>query len=68
MLEAFQETRASVYAHMEALVMAHPLHSVLRSIPAAGIGTAAPILTEVVGKDFAAAGHSASCSSPAPVT
>ncbi|MHA7173033.1 transposase, partial [Arthrobacter monumenti] len=41
---------------------------VLTSIPAVGIRTEARILTEVVGKDFATAGHLASYAGLAPVT
>jgi hypothetical protein len=49
-------------------VEAHPLHPVLTSLPAVGVGTAARILTEIVGKDFASAGHLASYAGLAPVT
>ncbi|MBP2216542.1 transposase [Arthrobacter sp. CAN_C5] len=47
---------------------AHPLHPVLTSLPAVGVRTAARILTEIVGKDFASAGHLASYAGLAPVT
>jgi transposase len=40
----------------EIIVEAHPLHPVLTSLPAVGVRTAAGILTEIVGKDFASAG------------
>lgn len=60
--------RAVVAADVEALVEAHPLHPVLISMPGVGIRTAARILTEVVGKDFADAAHLASYAGIAPVT
>lgn len=68
MLARFHEARATIYAQVEALVEAHPLHPVLTSLPAVGVRTAARILTEVVGKDFASAGHLASYAGLAPVT
>jgi transposase len=68
MLAAFHEARATVYAQVEALVEAHPLHHVLTSLPAVGVRTAARILTEVVGKDFASAAHLASYAGLTPVT
>jgi transposase len=68
MLAGFHEARASVYAQVGALVEAHPLHQVLTSLPAVGVRTAARILTEVVGKDFASAAHLASYAGLAPVT
>lgn len=68
MLAGFHEARATIYAQVEALVEAHPLHTVLTSLPAIGVRTAARILTEVVGKDFGSAGHLASYAGLAPVT
>jgi transposase len=52
--------RATVAAQVESLVEAHPLAEVLTSMPGVGVRTAARILTEVVGKDFADARHLAS--------
>ncbi|KAA9392883.1 IS110 family transposase [Kocuria coralli] len=60
--------RATVATQVEALVEAHPLSAVLTSMPGIGVRTAARILTEVVGKDFADAGHLASYAGIAPVT
>lgn len=68
MLADIRESRDTVFAQVEALVEAHPLHPVLTSLPAVGVRTAARILTEIVGKDFATAGHLASYAGLAPVT
>jgi len=68
MLLGLRDARAEIYAQVEALVEAHPLHLVLTSIPAVGVRTEARILTEIVGKDFATAGHLASYAGLAPVT
>lgn len=63
-----RSARAEVLAQVEALVEAHPLHLLLTSLPAVGVRTEARILTEVVGKDFATAGHLASYAGLAPIT
>jgi transposase len=68
MLADIRESRDTVFTQVEAFVEAHPLHPVLTSLPAVGVRTAARILTEVVGKDFASAGHLASYAGLAPVT
>lgn len=68
MLAGIRQARETVLTQVEALVEAHPLHPVLTSLPAVGVRTAARILTEVVGKDFATAGHLASYAGLAPVT
>jgi transposase len=68
MLSQLRTSRDTLHAQVEALVAAHPLHAVLSSIPAVGIRTEARILTEVVGKDFATAGHLASYAGLSPVT
>jgi transposase len=68
MLADIRESRDTVFTQVEALVEAHPLHPVLTSLPAVGVRTAARILTEIVGKDFASAGHLASYAGLAPVT
>ncbi|MBP2215788.1 IS110 family transposase [Arthrobacter sp. CAN_C5] len=68
MLLGLRDARAEIYAQVEALVEAHPLHLVLTSTPAVGVRTEARILTEIVGKDFATAGHLASYAGLAPVT
>jgi transposase len=68
MLGDLRASRETLHAQVEALVEAHPLHSVLSSIPAVGIRTEARILTEIVGKEFATAGHLASYAGLSPVT
>ncbi|PQZ87759.1 IS110 family transposase [Arthrobacter sp. MYb227] len=60
--------RADVLPLIQALVEAHPLHELLTSLPGVGIKTAARILTEVSGKEFATPGHLASYAGLAPVT
>ncbi|TWS92363.1 transposase, partial [Reyranella sp. CPCC 100927] len=62
------QQRARLATQVEAVVEAHTLHPVLISMPGIGVRTAARILTEVVGKDFADAGHLASYAGIAPVT
>lgn len=61
-------SRAQVLARVEDLVEAHPLHPVLTSMPVVGVRTEARIIIEIVGKEFATAGHLASYSGFAPVT
>lgn len=68
MLADLRASRETIHTQVEAIVEAHPLHKVLSSIPAVGIRTEARILTEVVGKDFATAGHLASYAGLSPVT
>lgn len=68
MLADLRASRDTLHTQVEAIVEAHPLHQVLSSIPAVGIRTEARILTEVVGKDFATAGHLASYAGLSPVT
>ncbi|WJZ65494.1 IS110 family transposase [Kocuria rosea] len=67
-LASLTHQRATVATQVEFLVEAHPLCPVLTSMPGIGVRTAARILTEVVGKDFATAGHLASYAGIAPVT
>lgn len=57
MLTNIRESGDTVFTQAEALVKAHPLDPVLTSFPAVGVRTAGRILTKVVGKDFASAGH-----------
>lgn len=59
---------AGMLAGIEALVVAHPLHPVLTSVPAVGVRTAARILTDVLGKNFPTAGHPAPYAGLSPVT
>lgn len=68
MLADLRASRDTLHAQVETLVEAHPLHTVLSSIPAVGIRTEARILTEVIGKDFPTAGHLASYAGLSPVT
>lgn len=67
-LSALQRQRSEVAAEVESLVEAHPLHTVLNSMPGVGIRTEARIITETSGKQFATAGHLAAYAGLAPVT
>ena len=46
----------------------HPLELILTSMPGVGVRTAARLISEVSGKEFATAGHLASYAGLAPVT
>jgi len=67
-LATLRRQRDEIAVEVEKLVDAHPLHPVLISMPGVGIRTAARLLTEVSGKQFATAGHLASYAGLAPVT
>lgn len=67
-LAALRRQRAEIAVEVEKLVEAHPLQPVLTSMPGVGVRTAARLLTEISGKDFATAGHLASYAGLAPVT
>lgn len=67
-LASLRQQRAEIAVEVERLVEAHPLHPVLTSMPGVGVRTEARLLTEVVGKRFASAGHLASYAGLAPVT
>ena len=67
-LAALRRQRDEIAVEVERPVEAHPLHPVLISMPGVGIRTAARLLTEVSGKDFASAGHLAAYAGLAPVT
>ena len=67
-LAALRRQRSEIAVVVEALVEAHPLSSVLTSMPGVGVRTAARLLTEVAGKHFETAGHLASYAGLAPVT
>lgn len=67
-LAGLRQSRNEVYAQVEALVEAHPLHDLLASMPAVGVRTAAWIITEVAGKHFETAGHLAPYAGLTPVT
>lgn len=67
-LSALRRQRAEIAVEVERLVEAHPLQPVLTSMPGVGVRTAARLLTEVAGKDFASAAHLAAYAGLAPVT
>ena len=67
-LAALRIQRDEVAKEVERLVLAHPLHPVLTSMPGVGIRTAARLLIDVVSRAFASAGHLAACTGLAPVT
>ncbi len=67
-LAALRRQRDEIAVEVEKLVDAHPLQPVLISMPGVGVRTAARLLTEVSGKQFATAGHLASYAGLAPVT
>lgn len=67
-LTSLYAQRNSVAEQVEALVVDHPLHRVLTSMPGVGVRTAARLLTEVVGRDFQTPGHLASYAGLAPTT
>ncbi len=63
-----RQQRADIAAEVELIVEAHPLHSVLTSMPRVGVRTCARLLTEITGKHFPTAGHLAAYAGLAPVT
>jgi transposase len=67
-LATLRSGREDIAVKVEELVDDHPLHLVLMSMPGVGTRTAARLLTEVVGKEFASAAHLASYAGLAPVT
>lgn len=67
-LTSLYAQRSGVVEQVEALVIDHPLHRVLTSMPGVGVRTAARLLTEVVGRDFQTPGHLASYAGLAPTT
>ena len=67
-LATLRRQRGEIATQIEAMVDAHPLSKVLTSMPGIGFRTAAVILVEVGGKDFATAGHLAAYAGLAPVT
>ena len=67
-LTQLRASRAEVFERVEKLVIDHPLHELLTSMPAVGVRTAARIITEVTGKHFQTAGHLASYAGLTPVT
>jgi transposase len=67
-LAELRRQREEVALEVEDLVHAHPLYSVLTSMPGVGVRTAARLLTEVASKAFASAAHLAAYAGLAPVT
>lgn len=67
-LAELRRQREEVALEVEDLVHAHPLYSVLTSMPGVGVRTAARLLTEVAAKAFASAAHLAAYAGLAPVT
>jgi transposase len=67
-LTTLRRQRDEIAAQVEGLVEAHPLSSVLTSMPGTGPRTAARILIETSGRHFATAGHLAAYAGLAPVT
>ncbi|WP_104134025.1 IS110 family transposase [Cryobacterium sp. Y62] len=67
-LATLRRQRAEIALEVEELVDANPLEPILTSMPGVGVRTAARLITEVSGKDFATAGHLASYAGLAPVT
>ena len=59
--------RAEIAVEVAELVTANPLEPSIRSMPGVGVRTAARVITEISGKDFATAGHLASYAGLAPV-
>jgi hypothetical protein len=57
-----------VAEEVERLVLAHPLHPVLTSMPGVGVRTAARLLGDVATRVFASAAHLAAYAGLAPVT
>jgi transposase len=67
-LAALRIQRDEVAKEVERLVLAHPLHPVLTSMPGVGVRTAARLLIDVASRAFASAGHLAAYAGLAPVT
>jgi transposase len=67
-LAALRVQRDEVAKEVERLVLAHPLHPVLTSMPGVGVRTAARLLIDVASRAFASAAHLAAYAGLAPVT
>ena len=67
-LSTLRRQREEIAEQVEQMVAAHPLSRVLTSMPGVGFRTAARIITEVSGKQFASAAHLAAYAGLAPVT
>lgn len=67
-LATLRSQRDEVAHEVERLVQAHPLYSVLTSMPGVGVRNAARLLTEVAAKAFVSTAHLAAYAGLAPVT
>ncbi len=67
-LAALRVQREEIAKEVERLVLAHPLHPVLTSMPGVGVRTAARLLIDVATRAFASAAHLAAYAGLAPVT
>lgn len=67
-LMTLRRQRDEIAAQLEELIDAHPLSTVLTSMPGTGFRTAARILIETSGRHFTNAGHLAAYAGLAPVT
>jgi len=67
-LATLRRQREEVAKEVERLVLAHPLHPVLTSMPGVGVRTAARLLTDVASRAFASAAQLAAYAGLAPVT
>jgi len=67
-LVILRRQRDEIAEQVERVVESHPLSGVLTSMPGIGVRTAARILVEVSGREFASAGHLAAYAGLAPVT
>jgi transposase len=67
-LAALRKQREEVAKEVERLVLAHPLHPVLTSMPGVRVRTAARLLVDVATRAFASAAHLAAYAGLAPVT
>ena len=67
-LAALRKQREEVAKEVERLVLPHPLHPVLTSMPGVGVRTAARLLVDVATRAFASAAHLAAYAGLAPVT
>lgn len=56
-LTVLRRQRDEIAEHVDQLVESHPLSKVLTSMPGTGVRTAARMLVEVSGRDFATARH-----------
>jgi len=67
-LAALRIQRNQVAKEVQRLVLAHPLHPALTSMPGVGVRTAARLLIDVASRAFASTGHLAAYAGLAPVT